>query len=297
MNLGNILTAIVTPFDARGELDTTEVARLANWLVDRQTDGFVVAGSTGEGQTLDRAERIALWRAVKEACGTRASVIANAGTNATRESIAQVRDAEQAGADAILAVVPYYNKPTQSGMRAHFAAIADATLLPVVLYNVPSRTGANLLPETLLDLARAHRNIVGVKESSGDLKQIATILRERPAGFRLWCGDDHLFLPVLALGGDGVVGVASHLCSPQFRALMDAHRAGRVSEAARIHADLMPLFEALFATTSPIPIKWAMNEVGFRTGACRLPLDAMPDALAARLGPLVAPFGAVAAGR
>ncbi|MBV9718061.1 MAG: 4-hydroxy-tetrahydrodipicolinate synthase [Candidatus Eremiobacteraeota bacterium] len=288
--LGSILTAMVTPFDERGELNLREAQRLARWLVERGNDGLVVAGSTGEGQTLDAQERAALWRAVKEAVGSTAVVVANAGTNSTRESVAAVEDAAAAGADAILGVVPYYNKPTQSGMLAHFGALAQATPLPVVVYNIPGRTAANMLPETLLELSQRHSNLAGVKESSGDLKQIGMILRDRRSDFIVWAGDDHLFLPCLALGADGVVGVASHLCSLEYRAMAEAFRDGRVAEAAQIHASLLPLIDALFATTSPIPIKWAMRELGFGVGDCRLPLDAMPAALAERLGPLIAAF-------
>jgi 4-hydroxy-tetrahydrodipicolinate synthase len=295
MNLGAIVTAMITPFDRHGLLDITETERLAGWLVDRDTDGLVLAGSTGEGQTLDRSERIALWSAVKDAVGGRAAIVANAGTNATRESVAAVEDAAEAGADAILAVVPYYNKPTQRGMIEHFGAIARSTALPVIVYNIPGRTGANMLPETLLELANAHENVAGVKESSGDLKQIATILRDRPQHFKVWCGDDHLFLPCLALGADGVVGVASHLCSREFRRMFDAYRAGRVGEAAEIHASLLQLFDLLFATTSPIPIKWAMKQLGFAVGECRLPLDGMPHSLADRLRPLLGPFDSASA--
>jgi 4-hydroxy-tetrahydrodipicolinate synthase len=292
MKLGTIVTAMITPFNERGLLDIAEAQRIARWLVDRDTDGLVVAGSTGEGMALDRGERTALWAAVKDAVGPRATVIANAGTNTTRESVAQVEEAEATGVDAILAVVPYYNKPTQSGMRRHFAAIAKSTGLPIVIYNIPGRTGANMLPETLLEIAREHDNVVGVKESSGDLKQIATILRDRREDFIVWAGDDHLFLPCLAMGADGVVGVASHLCSHDFRRMFDAFRQGRVDEAAHIHASLMPLFDALFATTSPIPVKWAMNQMGFKAGECRLPLDGMPANLAERLLPMLAAFAA-----
>ncbi|HEY9086480.1 MAG TPA: 4-hydroxy-tetrahydrodipicolinate synthase [Candidatus Tyrphobacter sp.] len=293
--LGTILTAMITPFDARGNVDFAEAQRLATWLVDRGNDGLVVAGSTGEGQTLDAAERASLVRAVKEAVGRRATILANAGSNDTRDSVRSVRDAQAAGADAILAVVPYYNKPPQSGMLAHFGAIADATSLPIVIYNIPGRTAANMLPETLLELARRKKNVVGVKESSGDLKQIGMILRDRDEGFIVWSGDDHLFLPTLALGGDGVVGVASHLCSPEYRRMLEAYRDGEVAEAARIHASLLPLIDAIFATTSPIPIKWAMAQLGFHVGACRLPLDEMPEALAKRLRPLLAPYTSAAA--
>jgi 4-hydroxy-tetrahydrodipicolinate synthase len=290
VSLGAILTAMVTPFDERGELDVRETQRLARWLVGRGNDGLVVAGSTGEGQTLDARERVAVWKAVKEAVGNTAVVVANAGTNSTRESVGVVEAAAAAGADAILAVVPYYNKPTQSGMLAHFGAIAEATALPVVVYNIPGRTGVNMLPETLFELARRHANIVGVKESSGDLKQIGMVLLERPPEFIVWAGDDHLFLPSLALGADGVVGVASHLCSLEYRAMFDAYRGGRTGEAAQIHASLLPLIDALFAVTSPIPVKWAMRQLGFGVGECRLPLDALPPAIAQRLRPLIAPY-------
>lgn len=287
MNLGSIVTAMITPFDEDGALDTRESARIASWLVDRGNDGLVVAGSTGEGQTLSREERTALFASVKEAVAGRAAVIANAGSNDTRDSVSCVQEAERAGADAILAVVPYYNKPTQRGMFAHFSAIAQATDLPVVIYNIPGRTGANMLPGTLLDLADAHSNIAGVKESSGDLMQIGTILADRKPGFIVYSGDDHLFLPCLAMGADGIVGVASHLCSPQYRSLLEAYRYGNVTEAARIHLSLLPLIQALFATTNPIAVKWAMNQIGFKTGECRLPLDTIPDAVAQRLRPLL----------
>ena len=286
--LGVILTAMVTPFSESGDVDLAEAGRLARWLVDRDNDGLIVAGSTGEGQTLDDNERNALFSAVKEAVGNSAVVIANAGTNSTRESVRAVQAAEKAGADAILAVVPYYNKPTQGGMIAHFCAIADATSLPIVIYNIPGRTAVNMLPSTLLDLAQRKGNIAGVKESSGDLKQIGTILRDRNEGFIVWSGDDHLFLPCLALGADGVVGVASHLCSREYRAMVDAFTRGNVEEAARVHESLLALIDTLFQTTNPIAVKWAMGRMGFRVGPCRLPLDEMPDSLAQQLQPMLA---------
>jgi 4-hydroxy-tetrahydrodipicolinate synthase len=297
LELGNarIVTAMITPFDKRGLLDIAESQRLARWLVERSTDGLVLAGSTGEGQSLDKAERNALWTAVKASVGDRAIVIANAGSNNTRESIASMEDAAAAGVDAMLAVVPYYNKPTQSGLLKHFGALAESTEWPIVIYNIPSRTGVNMLPETLLELAHSHENIVGVKESSGDLKQIGTILRSRPANFTVWAGDDHLFLPSLAIGADGVVGVATHLCSREYRRMYDAYRTGKVDEAAAVHASMLPLVDALFATTNPIPIKWAMKQLGFHAGECRLPLDGIPPSLVNRLRPLLEPFLAAAA--
>lgn len=290
MKLGTIVTAMITPFDASGEVDYREASRLAAWLAERGNDGLVIAGSTGEGQTLSADERARLFTAVKEEVGERAAVIANAGSNDTRDSVQSVKAAEKAGADAILAVVPYYNKPPQSGMIAHFSALAEATRLPIIIYNIPGRTAVNMLPETLLELARRRKNIVGVKESSGDLKQIGFILRDREPDFTVWAGDDHLFLPCLAMGADGVVGVASHLCSREYVAMVAAYRNGDAPEAARIHASLLPLIDAIFATTSPIPIKWAMKQLGFNVGECRLPLDGMPEQLARNLQPLLAQY-------
>jgi 4-hydroxy-tetrahydrodipicolinate synthase len=288
--LGSILTAMITPFDERGELDTGEAARLARWLVDRGNEGLVVAGSTGEGSTLDATERNELVRAVKAAIGGRASVIANIGSNDVRASVRAAKEAQNAGADALLVVVPPYSKPTQSGMLGYFGAVADATPLPLVVYNIPGRTAANMLPETLLEFARRHPNVAGVKESSGDLKQIATIVRDRASGFTVWSGDDHLFLPCLSLGADGVVGVASHLCSREYVELLRAFRAGDVLKAASIHASLLALIDALFAVTNPIPVKWAVNQLGFKAGRCRLPLDEPPSSVQERLRPLIGAY-------
>lgn len=287
--LGTIVTAMITPFGDAG-VNNAEAARLAKWLVAHGNDGLVVGGSTGEGQTLDDDERNALFEAVKEAVGESACVIANTGTNETRASVRNTMAAERGGADAILAVVPYYNKPTQRGMIAHFSAIAESTRLPVIVYNIPGRTGANMLPATLLELQQRYDTIAGVKESSGDLLQIAQISRDRKPGFVLFAGDDHLFLPSLAVGADGVVGVASHLCAAEYRNMFAAYTSGNVAEATRIHLSLLPLIRALFATTNPIAVKWAMSRLGFATCSCRLPLDEIPDDAAAALTPLLAPY-------
>ena len=290
MNLGSVLTAMITPFDDRGDLNAAEAGRIASRLVDRGNDGLVVAGSTGEGQTLDAQERVQLWNAVKEAVNGRAAVIANAGSNDTRDSVKQTQAAEKAGADAILAVVPYYNKPTQSGMLAHFGAIAQTTSLPVIVYNIPGRTAANMTPATLLELAARHSNIVGVKESSGDLMQIGTILADRKPGFLVYAGDDHLFLPCLAMGADGVVGVASHLCAQEYREMMQLFANGNSRKAAKIHLKLLPLIAGLFCTTNPIGVKFAMRELGFATGECRLPLDPISPAAAGTIRKLLDPY-------
>jgi 4-hydroxy-tetrahydrodipicolinate synthase len=289
-DLGRILTAMITPFDGDGALDVREAARVASWLVSQGSDGVVVAGTTGESPALSDDEKVALFVSVKDELGSRGTVIAGTGGNNTAASIALTKRAEAAGADAILAVVPYYNKPPQDGMLRHFGAIAESTVLPIIVYNIPGRTAANMLPATLLELARRHPNIVGVKESSGDFSQFAAILRDRPAGFAFWSGDDHLFLPVLSLGGDGVVSVAAHLCGRELRAMAEAYRAGDVARAAAIHLSLTPLFGALFATTSPIPVKWTMRELGFAAGECRSPMGTMPENLATNLAALLAPY-------
>jgi 4-hydroxy-tetrahydrodipicolinate synthase len=281
---------MITSFDAQGALDARESARVAKWLVDRGNDGLVVAGSTGEGMTLDSGERNELFAAVKDAVRGRASVIANVGTSDTRSTVRAAKEAQAAGADAVLVVVPPYNKPTQTGMLEHFGAVADATPLPVIVYNVVGRTAMNMATPTLLELQRRHKNIAGVKESSGDLKQIATVVRDSREGFIVWAGDDHLFLPSLAVGADGVVGVASHVCSREYRAMFDAYHSGDQARATAIHLSLLELFDALFATSNPIPVKWVMAQMGFSVGRCRSPLDELPEPIAQRLQPLIAGY-------
>jgi len=285
--IGPLLTAMLTPFDASDRVDLREAARLAQFLVDQGNDGLVVCGTTGESPSLGDEETIAMFEATKKAVGERAVIVAGTGSNNTRHSIEMTKRAEAAGVDAILAVVPYYSKPTQGGMLTHFGLIAESTSLPVIIYNIPHRTGINMLPATLLELASRHPNVAGVKESSGDFAQFTEILRSRPAGFGFWSGDDHLLLPSLAIGGDGLISVAAHVCARELREMIDAYRGGEVARAAHIHQSLGPLFAALFATSSPIPVKWAMNELGFALGPCRPPLGTMPDDVAARLGPLL----------
>lgn len=284
-NIGNLLTAMLTPFDRSDNVDLDAAERLAHFLVDEGNEGLVVSGTTGESPALSDAEKLALFERLQRSVGGRTAIVAGTGGNNTRHSVELTIRAEALGVAAILAVVPYYNKPTQDGMLLHFGAIAAATTLPVIVYNIPARTGANMLPATLLELARRHPNIAGVKESSGDLAQFSAILRDRPPGFRFWSGDDYLLLPALALGGDGLISVAAHLCAREYRALSAAYLRGDVADAARVHLDVSRLVATLFATTSPIPVKWAMNELGFALGPCRSPLGAMPDELAARLRP------------
>ncbi len=289
--LGRILTAMITPYDERGEVDVDEAIRVAKFLVERGNDGVVLAGSTGEGNALETDEKLALFAEVKKALGTSATVVAGTGGNNTRHSIALTKQAEEAGVDAALITVPSYVKPTQDGMLTHFGAVAESTRLPLIVYNIPGRTAANMLPATFAELTRRHPNIVGIKESTGDVNQFTAILCDRGRDdVTFWCGDDYIYLPSLSLGGYGLISVIGHLASRELRAMADAFDAGDVDTASRIHRDLAPLNGALFATTNPIPVKWAMGRYGFAVGPCRSPLGAMPDDLAARLEPLIAPY-------
>ncbi|HTD36733.1 MAG TPA: 4-hydroxy-tetrahydrodipicolinate synthase [Candidatus Limnocylindrales bacterium] len=289
--LGRILTAMITPFGADGALDVREAVRVAEFLIERGNDGVVVAGSTGEGNALETDEKLTLFREIKKALGDRASVVAGTGDNNTRRSIELTKAAEQCGVDAALLTVPAYVKPTQDGMLTHFGAILEATKLPCIVYNIPGRTAANMLPATFAELCRRHANVAGIKESTGDVNQFTAILRDRArAEVTFWAGDDYIFLPSLAIGGYGVVSVAGHLVSRELRAMADAFDAGDVDTAARIHQDLSPLIAALFTTTNPIPVKWAMGTYGFHVGACRSPLGAMPADLQKTLEPLIAPY-------
>ncbi|MGH7328343.1 MAG: 4-hydroxy-tetrahydrodipicolinate synthase [Polyangiaceae bacterium] len=285
--LGRLLTAMITPFTHSGEVNYPEAARLAEHLVAAGNDGVVVCGTTGEGPAVETSEKLRLFEVIKKKLGGRGTVVANTGGNNTQHSVELTREAAKCGVDGILAVVPYYNKPTQDGMLRHFGAIAESTELPIIIYNIPGRTGANMLHATMLTLQNRHGNIAGVKDSTSDISQMTAVLRDRRDDFMFYSGDDHMFLPTLSIGGDGLVGVASHLCAPQFKQMMNAFENGDVARAARIHRELAPLFSALFATTNPIPVKWAMAQLGWAVGECRSPLGKMPEDLKARLGGLL----------
>ncbi|MBO8142346.1 MAG: 4-hydroxy-tetrahydrodipicolinate synthase [Firmicutes bacterium] len=271
MKLGSVLTAMVTPFRPDGTLDVEQAARLAAHLVEIGNDGVVVGGSTGESATLSDEEKLKLFAAVVEAVGGRATVIAGTGTYDTRHSIHLTKEAEKLGVDGIMAVVPYYNKPPQDGLYEHFRAIAESTSLPVMLYNVPGRTGQNLLPETVARLAEID-NIVAVKESSGNMDQVSEIRRRTPPEFLIYSGDDSLTLPILAVGGTGVISVAGHLVGRRIRAMIDAFQKGDVKTATAIHLELLPIFKVMFITTNPIPVKTAVNMIGLPVGPLRPPL-------------------------
>ncbi len=281
-DLGRLLTAMVTPFDDTGAVDYDQAKKLAKALIDSGSDGVVVVGTTGESPTLVRAEEDRLFADIKSVVGTRGSVVAGTGSNSTAEAVATTKAAERIGVDASLLVVPYYNKPTQEGLYQHFKTVAESTSLPCILYNVPSRTVTSLAAETVVRLSRID-NIVGVKEASGNLDQIAKIISEAREGFLVYSGNDNDTLPILTLGGYGVISVASHLVGKQMREMISKALEGRVNEAAAIHRRLLPLFNAMFIVSNPIPIKYALNHVGFRVGNPRLPLTPADEKTASQI--------------
>jgi 4-hydroxy-tetrahydrodipicolinate synthase len=270
-SIGRLITAMVTPFDAAGNVDYAQARRLAVALVESGSDGLVVTGSTGESPVLSHQEKVRLWSEVKEAVGDRASVIAGAGTYSTRESIKLGREAERLGADALLLVVPYYNKPTQEGLYQHFKAIAESASLPCIPYNVPSRTITNMTAETTIRLSHVP-NIIGVKEASGDFDQMAQIIENAHEGFLTWSGNDSDTFGLMCLGGYGVVSVASHLIGLQIKRLVNMVLAGDLQAAAQEHRRQLPLNKGLFVVSNPIPVKYCLNRAGFYVGGLRLPL-------------------------
>lgn len=288
--LGRLITAMVTPFDASGEVDYAQAGRLANALVESGSDGLVVTGTTGENPSLFHEENYRLWAEVKQAVGDTAAVIAGSGTNGTGEAVHLSQEAERAGADALLLVVPYYNKPTQEGLYRHFKAIGESTPLPNILYNVPSRTIVNMTTETTLRLAHDVPNVVGIKEASGDFAQMAEIVNGAPDGFRVWSGNDTDTFGLMCLGGYGVVSVASHLVGLQVKRMIELIADGRLTEAAAEHQRLLPIARGLFVITSPIPVKYCLNKVGFNVGGLRLPLVEADPKTAAYLDDLLAGY-------
>lgn len=271
MNIGRIATAMITPFHEDGTIHYEEIARLIEHLIANGTDSVVVCGTTGESPTLSFEEKIRIFQYVVQKANKRIPVIAGTGSNNTKESILLTQQAEAAGVDGIMLVAPYYNKPSQQGMYEHFAAIAQATSLPVMLYNIPGRSVVNMTPKTVLALSDIP-NIQIVKEASGSLDQMAEILADAPQGFQVYSGDDGLTLPLLSIGGSGIVSVASHLVGYDMQKMMKAYYDGEYEKAARIHQALLPLIRALFATPSPSTLKYALAKQGLGTESVRLPI-------------------------
>jgi len=289
--LGSVLTAIVTPFDENGKIDFDVFQRLAQHLVDHGSEGVVVVGTTGESPTLSDSERNDLIRAALEAVGDRATVVAATGTYSTRHSVCLTKDAHELGADAFLVVTPYYNRPPQRGIVAHFEAIAKATDRPIVVYNIPSRVVVNVEPDTITRLAEIE-NVRAVKQANDDLAQARHIVA---TGLDLYAGDDNLFLPFLELGGVGGICVHTHVVGPQVAEQLRAVREGDLERARELDRELAPVYELLKITTNPIAIKAALNLIGHEVGNCRLPLVPPTDDELSRVRDCLARLGLLVA--
>ena len=285
---GRVVTAMVTPFDASGAVDLPLAGRLARHLVEQGSDGLVVSGTTGESPTLSWQEQLQLLQAVREAVGSDARVLAGTGSNCTAEAVEATREAAAAGADGALVVVPYYNKPPQDGLAAHFRAIAQAAPeLPLMLYNIPGRTGCSMAPETVAQLMDCP-NVVSFKAASGTTEEVTALRLACGSKLAIYSGDDGLTLPMMSVGAVGVVSVASHVVGPQIRAMIDAYLQGDAAVALALHEQLQPLFKALFATTNPIPVKAALQLNGWSVGDPRPPLSPLPDDMRSTLAQTMA---------
>lgn len=268
---GRIATAMVTPFDNKGHVDFAKVTKLVNYLIENGTDSLVVSGTTGESPTLTKEEKVALFKHVVKTADKRVPVIAGTGNYDTYSSIELTKKAEEAGVDAIMLVAPYYNKPNQEGLYQHFKAIAESTPLPVMLYNIPGRSVVNILPETVIRLSKIP-NIVAVKEASGNLNNMTKIIANTDDDFLLYSGDDSMTLPVLSIGGAGVISVSSHVIGLEMQEMVQAFLAGNYQEAAKLHQELLPIMEGLFKAPNPVPVKTALQLKGIDVGSVRLPL-------------------------
>ncbi|MDQ3574089.1 MAG: 4-hydroxy-tetrahydrodipicolinate synthase [Actinomycetota bacterium] len=288
---GAVVTAMVTPFDDNGVLDLDAAATVARWLADNGSEAIVAAGTTGEGAVLTDEEKRQLWRVTAEAVTI--PVIAGAGSNDTRHSVELTKEAEQAGAAGVLAVTPYYNRPSQAGIEAHFRAVAGATRLPVLLYDIPSRTGRKVAHETLLRLAREVRNVAGVKDAAGDLAGSARLVAEAPDGFDVYSGDDALTLALCAVGASGVIGVATNWAGRLHGDMMAALAKGDVDEARRLNTSLLESFsyETSEMAPNPVPAKAMMRVLGLPVGQCRLPMGPAPEGLEDRAREVLARLG------
>ncbi|SEN42301.1 4-hydroxy-tetrahydrodipicolinate synthase [Paenisporosarcina quisquiliarum] len=271
MNFGQILTAMVTPFDHNEEIDFPATRNLINYLIANGTDGLVISGTTGESPTLTEVEKVKLFKFTVEVVNGRVPVIAGTGSYNTKASIDLTRQAADAGVDGIMLVVPYYSKPSQEGLYQHFQAIAAVTSLPIMLYNIPGRSAVNMSVETVVRLSDIP-NIVAIKEAGGNLDTMTEIIQNTPENFSLYSGDDGLTIPVLSIGGAGVISVASHVIGNEMQTMIEKFNSGNVKEAAKDHRSLLPIMKALFAAPNPTPVKSALNLKGIPVGGVRLPM-------------------------
>ncbi len=269
---GEVITAMVTPFTKDGQVDYDKAAELASYLLDNGSDSLLIAATTGECPTLSHEEEIELLSTVKRAVKNECKIIMSAGSNSTEEAVKYAKVAEKEGADAILSVAPYYNKPSQEGLKAHFAEVANAVNIPVILYNIPSRTGVEILPETVKYLAEKCENIVAIKQSFSDLDKVSEMKDICPDDFAIYCGDDSLTLPMLSLGAKGVVSVASHLYGEEIKSMIEDFKSGQVESALNMHMILYPMFKKLFMAPNPVPVKAALSKLGIIKDYVRLPL-------------------------
>lgn len=286
-DFGRLLTAMITPFYADGSVNYEGAAELARHLIDNGSDGLVVGGSTGEAATMTGEEKLKLFEVVLDAVGDRATIIAGTGSNDTMASVRFTQAAEKVGVHGALVVGPYYNKPTQEGFYQHFKTIAESTSLPIMLYNVPGRTASNVAPETVARLAQIP-NIVAIKEASGNVEQATEIVRITPPDFKVYIGDDALTLPILAVGGCGIISVAGHVVGNRIQAMIGAFLAGDMKKAQEINLSLLPVFKSMFVVTNPIPVKTAVGLMGLPAGTFRLPLTPADDAVVAKLKDILA---------
>lgn len=271
-NAGEVITAMITPFKEDLNVDYPALEKLINHLIKNGTDAILVAGTTGETPTLSHEEEEEIFAFVKKVVNGRAKIILGAGSNSTETAVKSSIQAKKLGADAILSVVPYYNKPSQKGMYEHFSSIAKAVDLPIILYNIPGRTGVNMQPATIAKLAHEFKNIVAVKQSNSDLDLISDIKSLCPADFAVYSGDDSLTLPMMSLGAHGVISVASHIAGTEIKKMVTAFKQGRNEEALKLHLELYPLFRKLFMAPNPVPVKAALAQLGIIKENVRKPL-------------------------
>lgn len=271
-NAGEVITAMVTPFDKNRKVDYDKVGELAKHLVKNGSDGIIIAGTTGESPTLNHEEELEILSTVRSAIANKAKIIFGAGSNSTETAIKMTKSGEKEGADAILSVVPYYNKPSQKGIIAHFSAVAESTKLPIILYNIPGRTGVNMDVSTVKTLAEKYSNIVAVKQSFGDMDAVSELKMECPEDFVIYSGDDSLTLPMLALGAEGVISVASHLWGNEIKTMIHNFKTGNYLVAKNMHLKLYPVFRKIFMAPNPVPIKAALARLGLMQDYVRLPL-------------------------
>ncbi|PWL76746.1 4-hydroxy-tetrahydrodipicolinate synthase [Candidatus Gastranaerophilales bacterium] len=280
---GEVVTAMVTPMNKSGEIDYNKTEELTKYLIANGSETLLVAGTTGESPTLTHEEELELLSTVKRACANKSKIIMNTGSNSTETAVKMTKLAQKEEVDAVLSVVPYYNKPSQKGMIEHFSAIAEASDLPVILYNIPSRTGVNMLPATVAYLADKYSNIVAIKQSCSDMDLISEMKIQCPADFAIYSGDDSLTLPMMALGVHGVISVASHLFGAELKSMIRNFKTGEVTAAKNMHKTLFPVFRKLFMAPNPVPVKAALSHIGLIEDYVRLPLVQLDEAQKAEL--------------